>query len=571
MENFDFQKEVAKKKRIISTSLKTEKADLVLKGGKYVNLFTREILKGDIAIRDGIICGIGNYEGEKEMDVRGKIIVPGFIDAHIHLESSLVTPYHFARAVISHGTTTLIADPHEIANVMGIDGIQFMLQSSEGLPVDMFFVVPSCVPATSFDENFMKLDAKVIEPLFQHPRILGLGEMMDFVGLSEKRNEILEKIVSSEHHNKLIDGHAPGVSGDLLQAYISAGIYSDHESSTYENALEKLRLGQWVMIREGTAAKNLEALIPLLKEHYVNRLLFATDDKHPNDVLNYGHIDFIVKSAIKRGIDPLIAIQVATLNPALYFGLKKIGAVAPGYHADLLIVDTLENLDIETVIKSGLITYEHMKVVPPHKPVVRKELLEKSTLTIRNADIQIKDLLNSEPLGLIGLVKDQIITKNLGKATAVDLSRDILKIAVVERHHATGHVGIGFIKGYGLQTGAIATSIAHDAHNIIVVGANEKDMVAAVKEIKRIKGGMTIVTNGKPVGSLPLTIGGLMSQLPLEQINDKLEDLKGRAHRLGVSYDVDPFMTLSFMSLSVIPEVRILTQGVFDVLKQKYL
>jgi len=325
------------------------------------------------------------------------------------------------------------------------------------------------------------------------------------------------------------------------------------------------------MIREGTAAKNLEALIPLMTPQYSDRLLFATDDKHPIDILNFGHMDYILKNAIKRGVDPFIAVRIATLNPALYFGLKNTGAIAPGYKADLLVIDSLEGLDIETVLKAGKVVYEHMKTIPIPKPSVSESLSEHASSTIRIAEPQAKDFQNTSPLGLIGLVKDQIITKNLGKATIIDLPRDILKVAVVERHHATGHIGLGFIKGYGLQKGAIATSIAHDAHNIIVVGTNEKDMVAAVKEIRRIKGGMTIVTSGKAVASLPLNIAGLMSSQSLDQVNEKLEDLKGRAHRLGVSYDIDPFMTLSFISLSVIPEVRLLTKGVFDVLTQKYL
>ncbi len=571
MENFDVDFEVQKKKRIIASAMKQEKADLVLKGGKYVNFFTGEILKADIAITEGIISGIGSYEGIKEIDVRGRIIIPGFIDSHIHLESSLVSPYQFAKAVIPHGTTAVVTDPHEIANVMGTDGIDYMLQASEGLPIDIFFVIPSCVPATSFDENHAKMTSKSIEPYFSHPRVLGLGELMDFVGLTDGKAEIIEKIVLCEKYAKITDGHAPDLSGNSLQAYVASGIYSDHECSTYENAVEKIRLGQWIMIREGTAAKNLEALIPLMTPQYSDRLLFATDDKHPNDVLNLGHIDYIVKNSIKRGVDPLIAIRIATLNAALYFGLKNTGAIAPGYKADLLIVDSLEGLDIETVIKTGKIVYEHMKTIPIPKPSISEALVDHASSTIRIAEPQIKDFQNSSPLGLIGLVKDQIITKNLGKATNIDLPRDILKVAVVERHHATGHVGLGFIKGYGLQKGAIATSIAHDAHNIIVVGTNEKDMVAAVKEIRRIKGGMTIVTSGKAVASLPLNIAGLMSAQSLDQVNDKLEDLKGMAHRLGVSYDIDPFMTLSFISLSVIPEVRLLTKGVFDVMTQKYI
>ncbi len=571
MENFEMNQEIQKKKRIISSAMKDEKADLVLKGGKYLNLFTGELLKGDIAITEGIISGIGSFEGLKEIDARGRIIIPGFIDSHIHLESSLVTPYQFAKAVIPHGTTAVITDPHEIANVMGTDGIDYMLQASEGLPLDIFFVIPSCVPATSFDENHAKLTYKSIEPFFSNPRVLGLGELMDFVGLTEGKTEILEKIVLAEKGQKIIDGHAPDLSGKQLQAYVASGIYSDHECSTYDNALEKLRLGQWIMIREGTAAKNLEALIPLMVPQFSSRLLFATDDKHPNDILNFGHIDLIVRNAIKRGVDPMIAIKIATLNAAQYFGLKNTGAVAPGYRADLLMIESFEGLDIETVIKNGKVVYEHMKTISIGKPVVSEQLVERASSTIRITEPQIKDFQNNSPLGLIGLVKDQIITKNLGKATMIDLPRDILKVAIVERHHATGHIGLGFIKGYGLQTGAVATSIAHDAHNIIVVGTNEKDMVAAVKEIRRIKGGMTIVTNGKAVASLALNIAGLMSTLSLDQVNDKLEDLKGRAHRLGVSYDIDPFMTLSFISLSVIPEVRLLTKGVFDVLTQKYI
>ncbi|MCX5775873.1 MAG: adenine deaminase, partial [Firmicutes bacterium] len=512
-----------------------------------------------------------SYHGLVELDVMGKIISPGFIDSHIHLESSLVLPYQFAQAVIPHGTTSLITDPHEIANVMGTDGIDYMLQATEGLPLDIYFVIPSCVPATPFDENFETLDAKTIDRFYENPRVVGLAEMMDFVGTLAGSEPILKKIIGAESHHKLIDGHAPGLSGKGLNAYVAAGISSDHECDTYENALDKLSLGQFIMIREGTAAKNLEALHPLLGDQYSSRCLFATDDKHPSDLLELGHIDYIIRKAIGLGADPVLALKVATFNAAQYFHLEKVGAIAPGYTADLVILDALRTVNVETVIKNGHLIYDHGKLQPFKAPTVDKKLREKALNSININKVNKEAFATSRELGVIGMMKDQIVTRNLGKASHIDVSKDILKIAVLERHHATGHIGLGYIKGYGLKKGAVATSIAHDAHNLIVVGTNEADMAFAVNALKTLKGGMVVVNDGQILASLSLPIAGLLSDLPLREVNAQLEAAKTAAFSLGVSHDIDPFMTLSFMSLSVIPELRIMTKGIFDVLEQKYL
>ena len=564
-------KALAQKKRLLRVANGTELADIVLQNAAYLNVFTTEINHGDIAIVDGVIAGIGSYHGIKEIDVMGKIVSPGFIDSHIHLESSLVLPYQFAKAVIPHGTTSLITDPHEIANVMGTDGIDYMLQATEGLPIDIHFVIPSCVPATPFDENYETLDYKTLDRFYANPRVVGLAEMMDFVGTIAGNDAILKKIISAESHHKLVDGHAPGLSGKGLNAYVAAGISSDHECDTYENALEKLKLGQFIMIREGTAAKNLEALHPLLGDQYYSRCLFATDDKHPSDLLELGHIDYIIRKAIALGADPVIALKVATFNAAQYFHLEHDGAIAPGYNADLVILDGLNTVNVETVIKHGHILFDQGKLIDFKAPVVDKKLREKALNSINIKTVKKEDFATAKELGVIGMMKDQIVTKNLGKASHIDVYKDILKIAVLERHHCTGHIGLGYIKGYGLKKGAVATSIAHDAHNIIVVGTNEADMATAVNAIKTLKGGMVVVNNSQILASLSLPIAGLLSDLPLTDVNALLEAAKTAAFSLGVSHDVDPFMTLSFMSLSVIPELRIMTKGIFDVLEQKYL
>lgn len=558
------------KQEIIAVAAGRQKADLVLKNATYLNVFSNEFLQGDIAVSNGLVAGIGKYEGKVELDVSQKIVVPGFIDAHIHLESSMVTPKEFAKAVVAHGTTTVITDPHEIANVMGLDGIEYMIQASKDLPVDVHFMLPSCVPATDIDESGAQLSYKDIDAYFEHKKVLGLAEMMNYVGIINGDGDVVSKIIASQAHHKKIDGHAPELSGNDLNAYIAAGVYSDHECSTFENALEKLRKGQFVMIREGTAAHNLKALTPLLRQEYYSRCMFATDDKHPSDLLYGGHIDYIVKQALSDGVEPIAALKTATHHAARYFLLNNKGAIAPGYLADLVVIDNLSDFNVETVFKRGKIVFDG-EVREFDAPEIEPSLVQKSRDTFRLNEVTPDSFKTDGEAGLIGLVEGELLTRNLGTAEKIDVENDILKIACVERHKNTNHIGVGFVKGYSLKSGAVATSVAHDSHNIIAVGCNDGDIAVAVNAIKNSEGGIVVVENGEVKALLELPVAGLMSDEPLEIVNEKLENAKSAAYELGADKGIDPFMTLSFLSLPVIPSLRITTRGVFDVDKWKIL
>ena len=556
--------------RSIAVAAGREKADLVLKNAKYLNVFSNEFLSGDIAVANGLIAGVGKYDGKTEIDVSGKLVLPGFIDAHIHLESSMVTPAEFAKAVVAHGTTTVITDPHEITNVMGIDGVEYMIQASQNLPIDVHFMMPSCVPATEIDESGAELDCKDIDLYLDNKKVLGLAEMMNYVGVINGDKNVLSKIVTSQAHHKKIDGHAPELSGNDLNAYIAAGVYSDHECSTFENALEKLRKGQFIMIREGTAAHNLKALMPLLTQQYYSRCMFATDDKHPSDLLYGGHIDYIVKQALKNGADPIVALKTATHHAARYFLLNNKGAIASGYLADIVVVDNLEDFNVETVFKCGKLVFDG-EVKDFSAPTVDEKLAEKCFDTFHLDSVTPSSFKVDGKLGLIGLVGGELLTRNLGTADKIDVENDILKIACIERHKGTNHIGVGYVKGYSLKSGAVATSVAHDSHNIITVGCNDDDIAVAVNAIKDSKGGIAVVENGKIKALLELPIAGLMSDEPLTTVNEKLENAKSSAYELGADKSIDPFMTLSFLSLPVIPSLRITTKGVFDAENWKML
>lgn len=563
-------RQFAAKQRIIAVAAGREKADLVLKNAKYLNVFSNEFLCGDIAVANGLIAGVGKYDGKTEIDVSGKLVLPGFIDAHIHLESSMVTPAEFAKAVVAHGTTTVITDPHEITNVMGIDGVEYMIQASQNLPIDVHFMMPSCVPATEIDESGAELDCKDIDLYLDNKKVLGLAEMMNYVGVINGDKNVLSKIVTSQAHHKKIDGHAPELSGNDLNAYIAAGVYSDHECSTFENALEKLRKGQFIMIREGTAAHNLKALMPLLTQQYYSRCMFATDDKHPSDLLYGGHIDYIVKQALKNGADPIVALKTATHHAARYFLLNNKGAIASGYLADIVVVDNLEDFNVETVFKCGKLVFDG-EVKDFSAPTVDEKLAEKCFDTFHLDSVTPSSFKVDGKLGLIGLVGGELLTRNLGTADKIDVENDILKIACIERHKGTNHIGVGYVKGYSLKSGAVATSVAHDSHNIISVGCNDGDIAVAVNAIKDSKGGIAVVENGKIKALLELPIAGLMSDEPLTTVNEKLENAKSSAYELGADKSIDPFMTLSFLSLPVIPSLRITTKGVFDAENWKML
>ena len=564
-------RKLLKKQRIIAAAAGREPADLVLKNATFVNVFSNELSTMDIAVAEGLIVGMGSYQGRSEVDCTGKIVLPGFLDAHIHLESSLVSPTEFVKAVLPHGTTTVVTDPHEIANVMDTDGIEYMLQATEDLPVDVRFMLPSCVPATPLDESGAILDYRAIDSFYDHPRVQGLAEMMNFVGAINGDEQTVEKIVAAQAHHKKIDGHAPDLQGNDLNAYIAAGVYSDHECHDVKDAIVKLERGQFIMIREGTAARNLEALMPLLTGKYADRCMFCTDDKHPNDLLEKGHIDYIVKKAISLGADPIPAVKVACHNAARYFLLNNRGGISPGYLADFVIIDNFQDFNIEQVYKKGVLMVDHGEIQDFPSPEIEPYLVERAHKTFHVAALTAEDFAEKRPRGIIGMVDGEITTVDAGYSDRIDVEYDVLKIAVVERHKNTHHIGIGYIQGYGLKSGAVATSISHDSHNIIVVGTNETDMAAAVNRVVELNGGIVVWDGGQSVAEVPLAIAGIMSDEPLVTVNEKLETAKDAAHKLGVNPGIDPFMTLSFMALPVIPSLRITTRGVFDVTTQSYV
>ena len=564
-------RKLLKKRRIINAAAGREPADLVLKNAAYVNVFSNEICHGDIAVAEGLIVGMGEYSGVEEVDCGGKIVLPGFLDAHIHLESALVSPTEFVKAVLPHGTTTVITDPHEIANVMGTDGIEYMLQATEDLPVDVRFMLPSCVPATPLDESGAILDYRSLDSFYEHPRVQGLAEMMNFVGIIAGDDQPVEKIVAAQAHHKKIDGHAPDLVGNDLNAYIAAGVYSDHECHDLNDAIAKLQRGQFIMIREGTAARNLDALAPLLCDKYAERCMFCSDDKHPSDLLEKGHIDYLVKRAIALGADPITAVKVACHNAARYFLLNNRGAIAPGYLADFVIIDDFQHFNIEKVYKKGVLMVENGVIRDFPTPPIEQYLVDRAHNTFHLPTLTASDFEEARPRGIIGMVGGEITTVDAGYSDRIDVEYDVLKIAVVERHKNTHHIGIGFLQGYGLKSGAVATSVSHDSHNIIVVGTNEADMAEAANRVAALGGGIVVWDKGAPLAEVPLSIAGIMSEEPLVVVNEKLEGAKECAFSLGVSREIDPFMTLSFMALPVIPTLRITTRGVIDVMTQQYI
>ena len=569
-------RKLTKKLRVIAVAAGREKADLVLKNATYVNVFSNELCHGDIAVAEGLIVGMGEYSGNTEVDMGGKIVLPGFVDAHIHLESSLVSPTEFAKAVLPHGTTTVITDPHEIANVMGTDGIEYMLQATEDLPVDVRFMLPSCVPATGLDESGAVLEAEQLRPYYQQPRVLGLAELMNSYGTVRADEKILQKIRDCTAAGKKIDGHAPFLSGEELNAYVAAGVQSDHECSDIHEAMEKLRRGQYIMVREGTAAQNMDSLLPLFREPYCSRCMLVTDDKHPGDLLQGGHIDYIIRKAIAAGVDPVVAVRMGTLVPCQYFGLAHSGAVAPGYTADLIVLSNLEKFTVEQVYKKGKLVAQQGKMLHPAALAVDKARFARvfdsfNMDEITPEQLQLKQtgtrqrVICLTPHSLLTTEKIVPFCQHPGTAPGVDVTQQIVKLAVFERHHRSGHVGLGFLGNYGLQRGAVASSIAHDSHNLIVAGTNDADMVLAGNTVRKNKGGLAFALNGQVVGELPLPVAGLMSTESAEAVEEKLQSLKAALKAHGISEDIDAFMTLAFVSLPVIPKLRLNTYGIVDV------
>ena len=567
----------------VAAATGSKKAELVLKNAQIVNVFTQSVETGDIAIEGGYIVGIGNYEGITEKDLGGAYVCPGFLDGHIHIESSMTSPGEFERAVVPHGTIAVITDPHEIANVAGTAGIRFMMQSAQKLDLDVYFMLPSCVPATDLDESGAELLARDLEPFYADEKVLGLAEMMNAFGVTHGDRGCFEKLVQARSLKKAIDGHAPALSGKELNAYVTAGIRSDHECSDFEEAKEKFARGQWIMIRQGTAAKNLKALMGMFEDPYYQRCLLVTDDKHPGDLIRIGHIDAIIREAVSMGADPIRAIRMGTLNAAAYFGLHDMGAVAPGYKADLAVFDDLRTLNVKQVYKGGKLVAENGKMLHQKEKNTdwSTEIKERVFHSFHRVPITVEELQLKETTGthqrVIDMVAHELITKERieewkelpGVAPGVDISRDIVKLAAIERHKNTGHVGLGFLGKYGLKKGAVATSIGHDSHNLVIAGVTDEDMVLAGNRVIENGGGLAIALEGKVLADLPLPIGGLMADEPVEVVDEKLEHMKKLSVELGISEDIDAFMTLAFISLPVIPKLRLNTYGVVDVEKHQ--
>ena len=549
-----------------------QKVDLVLRNAKYLDADKREFVEGDIAIKDGKIVGInGNFSGKEEKDLTGKYITPGFIDGHIHLESSVISPEDFAKIASIHGTTAVVTDPHEIANVCGIDGIKYMLEKTKNLPISVYAMVSSCVPATEFDESFANLDSEATKKCFDldPDRILGLAEMMNFPGVIFKNPEVLAKIEIAKKLGKRVDGHAPGLTGEDLKKYISAGIESDHECSTIEEAIEKINvakeLGQefYIMIRQGTAAKNLEALAKLMNmPEYRDCCMFSTDDKHPEELKNEGHIDSIIRKAISLGVKPEDAYITATKNAAEYFGLESLGKIEVGRQADLAVLDDIKSVEINSVYKNGEeMTSERLKEWPKNE--VEEGLEERVRNSINMREVTVEDIsCKGQAKQVIGLVPGEIITTDAGVAKDYDLENDIIKAVVIESHKGTMHMGTAYLKGMGLKKGAVGTTVAHDSHYMILAGTNDEDIAKVANEIAKMQGGKIYVENGEVKASLALPIAGLMTDENPNTVIKKMEALKENAQ---VKEGIDPYMNLSFVSLAVIGDVRLLPGGPFNV------
>lgn len=550
---------------LIQTAQKKMEPDLVLKNGRIIQVLTGEILEGDIAVKKGRIAGIGQYDGPNAVDLAGKYVSPGFINAHCHVESSMALPEVYCEEEARFGVTALITDPHEIANVAGAEGISFMLERSGQLPVHYYVQVPSCVPCTDREHSGSVLRAKDLAEFLEHPRVTGLGEMMNFYGVADCQPDVLEKL--SLYSSKILDGHLPTVPQHLLQPYAAAGICTDHESVTFEEAREKLRAGMYVLIREGSGSKNLEAIVTGIVREKIDtsRFAFCTDDKHLLDIHREGTIRCNIASAIALGLPPVTAYQMATINAANIYRLKDLGAIAPGYRADLVILDDLEQVHVSDVYINGKSIKD--TCMRPFMPEIPDHILHSVNLPSLSAGMFQVPVQDSYPV--IQMVPNQIITrkKRISKEEAEHLMKEkqLLKIAVLERHHATGNMGIGFLACYGLKNGAIATTVAHDSHNLIVVGDNEHDMYCAAEELRGVQGGYTLVREGKVVATLPLPVAGLMSDKPCVELTNEIQFIAQAAKEMGVDPSMDPFIALSFLALPVLPEIRITDLGIVEI------
>ncbi len=561
--------------KIINTARGLKKADLVIKNAKVVNVLSEEIHEADVAIADGVIAGIGkDYHGEKEIDINGAYLSPSFIDGHVHIESSMLLPREFAKAVVPAGTTTLIIDPHEISNVLGLQGISFMREAIQGLPIDVYMMLPSCVPATPFETSGFDLNSYDLSLLIDKPWVLGIAEMMNFPGVLNLDSNVMAKLKLAEAKGKRIDGHAPCLSDKDLCAYIAAGVASDHECTTPDEAIEKLRKGMYLMIREGSAAKDLRALLPVLKEKNTRKCIFVTDDRHPEDLLE--HINSMVRIAVEAGVPVIKAIQMASLNTAEYFNIPNLGAIAPGYKADFVVLPDLKSFKPDLVFKKGKLVAEKGKLITDitknEIPAVRGSVNVK---WIKYEDFKIEA--HGNIVRAIEVIPHQLITKSVESEIKVvdgfaesNLETDTLKICVIERHRAGGNIGKGFVKGFNLKSGAMASTVAHDSHNMIVIGTNDKDMYTAAVELIKSQGGKIVVNNGEILAHLPLPVAGLISDADFDTVIKKSMQLNSAAKSIGCEID-DPFMAMGFLSLPVIPELKITDKGVFDTVNFKFV
>ncbi|NBD23218.1 adenine deaminase [Paenibacillus glycinis] len=557
----------------IAVAGKQMPADLVVKGGRILNVFTAEWMEGDIAIADGVIAGIGTYEGRETLDADGKYIVPGFMDGHVHVESSMLAPREFAKLLLKHGVTSAFTDPHEIANVAGTRGIDYMLNQADRLPFDMFVLLPSCVPVTPFESNGARLEAEDLAPYYAHPKVLGLAEVMNFPAVANREASMLNKLrgASSKH----IDGHAAGIDREGLNVYMAAGIRTDHESVTREEAKDRLDLGMHLMIREGTVAKNLDALLPAITPRNAGRCLFVTDDKLLDDLVEEGSVDHVVRLAIAKGLDPITAIQMVTINTAACFGLRDRGAIAPGYLADFLVLDEPRDVKIHAVYKEGRCVVEQGSVREGAFPEPPPSLKQASSLTSLNAkQASLSDFalpISSDSCHVIEIIPNQIVTRRLKESVDIQdgmfrpsAQKDQLKLAVVERHRATGNIGLGIVKGFKLSRGAIASSVSHDSHNIVIAGASDADMLAALEQVVRQGGGLAVVSEGTVIASLSLPVAGLMSDRPYGEVYEELRQVNRALAAIGAQPSFNPFLTLSFLTLPVIPALKLTDRGLFD-------
>ena len=564
---------VTRQQQLLACARGETPCDLVLKNGRVVNTFSGEILDQDVGIFQGRIAGVGQYRGQREIDLKGRYLCPGFIEGHIHIESSMLSPARFARAVVPRGTTAVICDPHEIANVLGMEGVRYMLESGKNLPLDIFSMIPSCVPATDMETSGATLNPEDIDALLDRPGVPGLAEMMNFPGTIGGAPEILAKLQTALNRGLVIDGHAPGVTGKQLQAYCGAGISSDHECTTLEEAREKLRAGMYIFIREGSTAKNLEALLPLITPESAQWFLLVSDDRHPDDLMAQGHLDHILRQAVALGLDPITALKMVTINPAIRFDLKMRGALAPGYLADAVVVDDLSAFTVHQVYKDGRLVAQDGRTIDQHFSPMQtvQDVSPTGSVHINWSAVDFRIPARNGKIRVIECVEEQIITgmvelmPTISKNEAVaDPARDLLKIAVIERHRASGNMTNGFVRGFGLREGAMASTVAHDSHNLIVVGTSDELMLAAARLVAENDGGIALLDHNNSL-VLPLPVGGLMSTDSLQEVVETLLGLKKLADTMNIQIK-NPFMLLSFLALPVIPTLKITDKGLVDVI-----